>query len=152
MSVSIPVRPPRTPAEWAAYYQLRYAILRQPWQQPPGSEHLPDDNEVGVQHALICDAATGAALAVGRLHAATPGQGQVRMVAVAATAQGQGRGRQLMEYLEQQARLAGLTEIMLHARQNAVPFYLQLGYTLGEASYTLFESIPHFVMQKRLME
>ena len=150
MTSFAPVQPPRTPAEWAAYYQLRYAVLRQPWQQPLGSEHLPDDNDAGVQHALIYDTATSAALAVGRLHTAAPGQGQVRMVAVAAAAQGQGRGRQLMEYLEQQARQTGLTEIVLHARHNAVPFYLQLGYALGEASYTLFGAIPHFLMRKQL--
>ena len=149
MPSPLPVQSPRTPAEWAAYYALRYAVLRQPWQQPPGSEKLPDDAAPGVTHALLADA-SGAALAVGRLQPAAPGQGQIRMVAVAQAAQGQGAGRILMEYLETQARTAGLTEILLHARQNAVPFYERLGYAVVEPSYTLFGQIPHFLMTKKL--
>ena len=143
------IGPPATPAAWAAYYALRYAVLRQPWQQPPGSEQLPDDPDPAVCHALLTDA-HGAALAVGRLHPAAPGQGQVRMVAVSPLAQGQGAGRQLMTYLEAQAREQGLTEILLHARHNAVAFYERLGYATVAPSYTLFGQIPHFVMTKTL--
>lgn len=144
-----PIGPPATPTAWAAYYALRYAVLRQPWQQPRGSEKLPDDADAAVLHALLADA-SGAALAVGRLQPTTPGQGQVRMVAVAQAAQGQGAGRTLMAYLEDQARAAGLLEIILHARQNAVPFYERLGYAVVAPSYTLFGQIPHFLMTKKL--
>ena len=145
----LPIGPPATPAAWAAYYALRYAVLRQPWQQPPGSEQLPDDADPAVYHALLTDA-HGTALAVGRLHPAAPGQGQVRMVAVSQRAQGQGVGRQLMHYLEAQARQQGLAEILLHARQNAVTFYERLGYAVVAPSYTLFGQIPHVVMTKTL--
>ena len=55
-----------------------------------------------------------------------------------------------MHYLEAQARAAGLHEIVLHARHNAVPFYQRLGYAVVEPSYTLFGAIPHFLMTKTL--
>ena len=143
------IGPPATAAAWAAYYALRYVVLRQPWQQPPGSEQLPDDPDPAVCHALLTDA-HGAALAGGRRHPAAPGQGQVRMVAVSAHAQGQGVGRQLMEHLEAQARQQGMATILLHARQNAVAFYERLGYAVVAPSYTLFGQIPHVEMTKTL--
>ena len=114
------LQPPRTPAEWAAYYHLRYTVLRQPWQQPPGSERTPADAEPATIHALLLDAAAAApeALAVGMLQpTAVPGQGQLRFMAVAPAAAGRGLGRQVVAYLEAQARAAGLTEIVLHSRE-----------------------------------
>ena len=147
------VRSPRTPAEWAAYYQLRYAVLRQPWQQPPGSERCPADIEPDTIHALLLAADAGAApvaLAVGMLQPAGGGQGQIRFMAVAPAAAGTGMGRRVVAYLEQEARAAGLTEIVLHARETAVAFYAKMGYELLAPSHTLFGALPHFLMRKQL--
>jgi predicted GNAT family N-acyltransferase len=55
-----------------------------------------------------------------------------------------------MVYLEEKARLKGWTEIVLEARENAVPFYKALGYTIITESYLLFGEIQHFRMQKQL--
>ena len=152
MLASPPVAPPRTPAEWDAYYALRYAVLRQPWQQPPGSERTPADAEPGTMHALVLAPQAGplAALAVGMLQPTAPHQGQVRFMAVAPEAAGTGLGRQLMAYLENQAQAAGLTELVLHAREAAVGFYQRLGYAVVAPSHTLFGVIPHFLMRKQL--
>lgn len=147
------VRPPQSPAEWEAYYHLRYAVLRQPWQQPPGSERSPADAEPGTIHALLLDPhSPGApvALAVGMLQPTTAQQGQVRFMAVAPQAAGQGLGRQIMAALETQAQAAGLSEIVLHSRESAVGFYERLGYAVVEPSHTLFGVIPHFLMRKQL--
>ncbi|MFD2718799.1 GNAT family N-acetyltransferase [Hymenobacter monticola] len=147
------VRPPRTPAEWAAYYHLRYAVLRQPWQQPPGSERVPADDEPGTMHALLLAdeaAETPVALAVGMLQPTGPAQGQIRFMAVAPEAAGRGLGREVVAYLEAQARTAGLTEVVLHSREAAVGFYERLGYAVMEPSHLLFGLIPHFLMQKHL--
>jgi ribosomal protein S18 acetylase RimI-like enzyme len=146
------VQPPRTPADWDAYYQLRYAVLRQPWQQPPGSERVPADEEPGTVHALILADAEGApvALGIGMLQPTSAQQGQIRFMAVAPEAAGKGLGQQLMAYLEAQARAMGLNEIVLHSRETAVGFYQRLGYTVVEPSYTLFGNIPHFLMRKQL--
>ena len=148
------IAPPRTPAEWAAYYQLRYAVLRQPWQQPPGSEHSPADDETGTVHALVLAAtdqpAAPVALAVGMLQTTGAQQGQIRFMAVAPQAAGTGLGREVVAYLEAQARALGLTEMVLHARETAVGFYQRLGYAVVEPSHTLFGVLPHFLMRRQL--
>ena len=143
------VQPPATPAEWDAYFRLRYEVLRQPWQQPVGSERADDDAAPTTTHALLL-APNGQALGVGRLHPSGQRQGQVRYMAVAPAAQGQGVGRQLLEFLEAAARRQGLTEIVLHARENAVPFYQRFGYTVVAPSHTLFGTVAHQLMHKQL--
>jgi uncharacterized protein (TIGR00369 family) len=140
---------PRTLGEWLAYYELRYKVLRQPWQQPPGSEKADDDDEPAVVHALAL-APDGRALATGRLHQSGPGQGQVRFMAVAPGAQGQGVGGQVLRYLETQAQARGLHAIVLHAREAALPFYQRHGYAVVAPSHLLFGEIPHFLMRKDL--
>jgi ribosomal protein S18 acetylase RimI-like enzyme len=146
------IHAPRTPAEWAAYFALRYAVLRQPWQQPPGSERVPADDEPGTSHALLLTAAAGpsAALAVGMLQPTGPEQGQIRFMAVAPAAAGQGLGQRVVAYLEAQARVGGITEIVLHSREAAVGFYEKLGYVVVEPSHLLFGEIQHFLMRKEL--
>ncbi|SDX83031.1 GNAT family N-acetyltransferase [Hymenobacter psychrophilus] len=152
---------PQTAAHWAAYYRLRYTVLRQPWQQPPGSERAPDDDVPGTTHALLLAPAApplGAAdmadavqaIGVGRLHAAAPGQGQLRFMAVAPAWQGRGVGRQLLDHLEAAAARQQLREIILHARAEAVPFYERAGYVVVAPSHLLFGRIPHFLMRKAL--
>ncbi|MBX0291386.1 GNAT family N-acetyltransferase [Hymenobacter sp. HSC-4F20] len=140
---------PRTPAEWAAYFRLRYEVLRQPWQQPEGSEQADDDMAPATTHALLL-APEGYAAGVGRLHPTGPKQGQVRFMAVHPAWQGRGVGRQVLEYLEAAARAQGLTEVVLHAREPAVPFYQRLGYTVVAPSHVLFGAIPHFLMRRVL--
>ncbi len=153
MLAAPPIQCPRTPAEWAAYYQLRYAVLRQPWQQPPGSERVPADEEADTMHALLLAKGNDAlpvALAVGMLQRIGTQQAQIRFMAVAPAAAGTGLGRRVVAYLEQEARADGLTEIVLHARETAVTFYATLNYELVAPSHTLFGVLPHFLMRKPL--
>jgi GNAT superfamily N-acetyltransferase len=145
----MPVSAPQTPTEWAAYYRLRYTVLREPWGQPEGTERADDDQAPTTTHALLL-APDGQALGVGRLHPSGLRQGQVRFMAVSPEAQGQGIGRQVLEYLEAAARRQHLTEIVLHAREQAVPFYERLGYGVIAPSHTLFGTVPHFLMSKSL--
>ncbi|QDA60587.1 GNAT family N-acetyltransferase [Hymenobacter jejuensis] len=140
---------PHTPADFAAYYQLRYQVLRQPWNQPEGSERADDDPDPATFHAMLV-ADDGTVVGVGRLHASGPQQGQMRYMAVHPDWQGQGIGQQVLTYLEAEARRRGLTESILHARQAAVPFYERAGYSVVAPSHTLFGTIPHFLMQKYL--
>lgn len=143
------VRCPQTPAEWLAYYQLRYEVLRQPWQQPPGSERVPEDEDPATVHAL-CLMPTGAVAGVGMLQSAGEDRGQVRFMAVAPAWQGQGVGRKLLVFLEEAAAQLGYAEVVLHAREAAVPFYQRQQYAVVAPSHTLFGSIPHFLMAKKL--
>ncbi len=141
------VRVPETSTEWKAYYQLRFDVLREPWNQPRGSEVLADEDQV--IHAAAFDE-DGTLVGVARLQTNAPGVGQVRCVAVSAAAQGKGVGRKLMKHLETLASEQGLTEIILEARENAVPFYQSIGYEITKTSYLLFNEIQHYTMRKQL--
>jgi ribosomal protein S18 acetylase RimI-like enzyme len=150
MSAVASVQAPHTPAQWDAYYALRYQVLRQPWQQPLGSEHCPADNDPSTEHALLLAPGVNSALAVGMLQRTTNQQGQMRFMAVAPHAAGTGLGSQVVAYLEHRAIATGLTEIILHARETAVGFYEKHGYAVVEPSHLLFGVLPHFLMRKQL--
>jgi predicted GNAT family N-acyltransferase len=75
---------------------------------------------------------------------------KMRQVAVDPRSQGRGVGRLLVEASEVSLGGKGGLEIVLNARDTAVPFYQALGYeTVGEP----FEEvgIPHRKMKKRLL-
>ena len=140
------IKTPQTDSEWKAYYALRFNVLREPWNQPPGSEVLADEDQA--IHAIAVE--DEEVLGVARMHESSPKQGQVRCVAIATTAQGKGIGKAIMTYLEDQAKTKGWTEIVLEARENAVPFYERIGYTIIAESYLLFGEIQHYRMNKTL--
>lgn len=140
------IKAPITDSEWKAYYALRFNVLREPWNQPPGSEVLADEDQA--IHAIAVEGEE--VLGVARMHESSPNQGQVRCVAIATAAQGKGIGKTIMAYLEDQAKTKGWTEIVLEARENAVPFYEKIGYTIIAESYLLFGEIQHYRMSKTL--
>jgi N-acetylglutamate synthase-like GNAT family acetyltransferase len=90
------------------------------------------------------------AIGVARMHESAPQQGQVRCVAVATDQQGKGVGKAIMLALEGQAAKLGWNEIVLEARENAVPFYQSIGYEIEKESYLLFGEIQHYRMKKAL--
>ena len=137
---------PETAQEWEQYYQLRYTVLREPWGQLKGSEVLQDEDQS--DHVMVIDSETHEIVGVARMQTNTPTQGQVRCVAVAPHVQGQGVGKLLMQYLENLAQQKGIKEIILDARENAVKFYLSIGYEVFEDSYLLFGEIQHWKMRK----
>jgi N-acetylglutamate synthase-like GNAT family acetyltransferase len=140
------IKAPKTDSEWKAYYALRFNVLREPWNQPLGSEVLADE-DLAI-HAIAVE--NGEVLGVARMHESAEKQGQVRCVAIAIAAQGKGIGKAIMAYLEDQAKTKGWTEIVLEARENAVPFYKRIGYTINAESYLLFGEIQHYRMSKTL--
>lgn len=140
------IKSPQTDAEWKAYYALRFNVLREPWNQPLGSEVLADEDQA--IHAIAVE--DNEVLGVARMHESAEKQGQVRCVATATAAQGKGIGKAIMSYLEEQAKAKGWTEIVLEARENAVPFYQAIGYNIVAESYLLFGEIQHYRMKKAL--
>jgi ribosomal protein S18 acetylase RimI-like enzyme len=143
------IRQPSTAADFTAYYALRYQVLRQPWQQPPGSERSADDEAPATHHAMAV-ADDGTVIGVARVQPSGPGQVQVRAVAVHPSWQGRGVGQLLMTHLEKHAAVQGFTECILDSRESAVAFYQKLGYEIVAPSHTLFGVIPHFRMRKSL--
>lgn len=142
------LRAPKNAEEFAQYYQLRWQILRKPWQQALGSEQ--DEREQQSIHRMIIDD-KGQVLAVARLEQSSAYQGQIRYMAVCEANQGQGLGQQLIAALELQASMLGFTEVQLNAREEAVSFYRKQGYQQHDISHVLFNEIPHFHMTKTIM-
>ncbi|MCB0479048.1 MAG: GNAT family N-acetyltransferase [Crocinitomicaceae bacterium] len=142
----IEVRAPQTDQEWEAYFDLRYQELRKPWNQPKGSEKA-DDEDAAFHFAAFED---GQLLGVSRLQRNSLEQGQVRFMAVSDQAQGKGIGKKIMAEVEAFAKKIGMTEIVLQAREIAVPFYLAIGYENVEKTHLLFGEIQHYLMRKKI--
>jgi N-acetylglutamate synthase-like GNAT family acetyltransferase len=109
-----------------------------------GSEVLADESDAIHAMVIVDDQIIG----VARMHKSGENQGQVRCVAVAAEAQGKGVGKAIMLHLEEKAMSMGIQEIILEARENAVPFYKSIGYVIEKESYLLFGEIQHYRMKK----
>lgn len=121
-------------------------MLRKPWGEALGTEQ--DDDEDDSYHVMVTEG--DEAIGVARLQNIAPGQAQVRYMAVTETHQGKGIGRMIMQHIEHYAKTHDIDEIFLHARENAVNFYVALGYRQTEKSYVLFDCIQHYKMVKTL--
>lgn len=141
------LRRPTTDQEFAAYYDLRWRVLRQPWNQPRGSEK--DEHESTAFHVAAYND-NAQLLGVGRLHAANNQEAQIRYMAVAEQARTQGVGRAIVERLEAIAREQSLPKITLNARTPVVGFYERLGYHTTGPGHTLFGAVEHVNMVKDL--
>ena len=139
------VRSPESDEEWQAYYDLRWRLLRAPWQQPHGSERDELDNTA--IHRIAIDHNTHI-FAIGRLHINDNMTGHIRYMAVEEGSRRHGLGTQILRALETAAQEQACKTIHLHARETAVPFYNYHGYTTVEKSHVLFDEIQHYLMQK----
>ncbi len=74
---------------------------------------------------------------------------KMRQVAVVKNTQRAGVGKKLVDYSEMLSREKGFKEIVLHARETAVPFYLKLGYEVYDEPFTEV-TLPHRKMRKSI--
>lgn len=141
------VKQATTQQEIEAIIDLRYKILRQPWDQPrdTGTDNLENTSI----NAFIADQ-NSLVLACGRLQENENKVGQIRFMAVDASQQGKGLGKKIVEFLESKGKEMGLKKIELQARENAVEFYKSNGYTIKEKSFLLWGIIQHYLMEKML--
>lgn len=140
---------PRSERDWERYFDLRWRVLRAPWEQPRGSEK--DDHEKDGQHLMICDEHGAEPLAIGRLHFNSRTEAQVRFMAVAPSAQGRGFGSVILHELERRARDAGANSIVLNAREDAQQFYDKHGFSVVGPAPTIFGAVKHVRMRKDLL-
>lgn len=140
---------PYAPEHWESYYDLRYALLRKPWNQELGSEKADDDSNA--LHGAIFDE-TGKALAVARINRISEYQAQIRFMAVHRSYQGKGLGKAVLKFVENLGlkNYPGITQFCLQARENAVPFYLNNNYKIQEKTFVLFNEIQHYLMVKEI--
>lgn len=138
---------PATSEELEKYCDLRFEILRKPWNQPKSS--TKDEWEQNSIHVLMLNE-KDEAIAVGRLQLNNSEEGQIRSMAVREDFQGKGLGSSIIKFIEQKAKEEKLNLITLDSRENAVKFYEKHGYEVIGSSYLLFGVIPHFKMKKTL--
>lgn len=124
--------------------ELRYEVLRKPWEQPKNT--ASDSLEKEAINAFI--EVKGKLVACGRLQDNGYGIGQIRYMAVHSDFQGQGLGKLIVRELEKQAQLMGLKRLELQARENAVEFYKSCGYAIKEKTFKLWNIIQHYLMVK----
>lgn len=136
---------PETQQDFDRYYDLRWRMLRKPWKQPKGSEK--DELEERALHIMVCNQ-DRIPVAVGRAHFNTDIEAQIRFMAVEPRFQKTGLGTVILKKLEDEVRQLGAKYVILHSREEAVPFYERHGYKVISPSHTLYESVTHFLMKK----
>lgn len=144
---NIQLRQPKSPEELEKYYNLRWSVLREPWNMPPGSERVNDDDTAS--HIMAVNPA-GKIIGAGRVHLNSPTEAQVRFMAVDNSCRKMGVGGMILNRLEEIAGKEGASTVILQARDYAIPFYEKNGYTILEKSYLLFDTIQHYKMGKNL--
>ena len=130
-----------------AIIQLRYKILREPWNK--AIDTATDSMEDNSINAYIADN-DGNVIACGRLQENEHKTGQIRYMAVDKAYQGKGLGKKITEFLEEEATKNGFSAIQLQARENAVEFYKKGGYQIVEKTFLLWDIIQHYLMEKKL--
>jgi predicted GNAT family N-acyltransferase len=138
---------PASPGDYQKYYDLRWTVLRAPWDQPRGSER--DSRDADSTHLMMLDD-RDVAVAVGRLHFNSIREAQVRYMAVATGQQRRGCGSRLLQALEQKAASLGAACIVLDARETALGFYSKQGYSAAGPGHVLYNCITHVKMRKTL--
>lgn len=140
------IKSPQTRKEFFDYYDLRWRILRAPWNQPKGSEQ--DDLEGQAIHIIAVE--NDKIVGCGRAHFNSDEEAQIRYMAVENEWQGKGVGKLILDELEKRVVEKSAKKIILHARENVVKFYEKNGYKVIKRSHTLFGVIPHYLMEKEL--
>jgi len=138
---------PASPEDFKLYYDLRWRILRKPWNQPVGSEK--DDLENESIHVMVCSEGR-IPVGVGRVHFNSNDEAQIRFMAVDEDRQGKGIGSMILSYLETRIKEKGGKYIVLNARDLAIKFYEKHGYNIVKEAHNLFDVIPHYKMIKYL--
>ena len=146
--MDIEIREPQTEKEFERYYELRWEVLRKPWNQPKGSEK--DEYEEKAIHIIAC--INNEIIGVGRVHFNSEKEAQIRYMAVKAKYRGKGIGSLVLKELERIAKEKGAHYILLNARESVVDFYKVHGYKILEKAHTLFGCILHWKMRKKLQQ
>ncbi len=144
--MKIKICQPETKKDFERYYDLRWRILRRPWNQPKGTEK--DEYEGRAIHFMA--SVEGRVVGVGRAHLNSEEEAQIRYMAVEAEYRGKGVGNSLLKQLERRIRENGARYVVVNARENAVGFYQKNGYEVTGQAPTLFGCIRHRRMRKKL--
>ena len=140
------IRPPESKEEWKNYFIFRWELLRKPLGM--SKESLEDDLEDSSYHLMGIDDENNV-IASGRVHFNDNNQAQIRYMAVKDNYKRKGIGSEIVTKLEDYASSKGAKKMVLNARENALIFYLSLGYS-EKGPYLSDTGIPHSKMEKDL--
>ena len=140
------IKSPETELEWDKYFNFRWEMLRKPLGM--SKETLKDELEDESHHLIAVDEQKEV-IGGGRLHFNNNREGQIRYMAVSNTIQRKGLGSAIVSELEAIAREKGIQEMVLNARENAISFYLSMGYK-ETGLYKSDTGITHITMCKKL--
>lgn len=131
---------------YIASVACRNAGLREPMGRRLTPEELAKD--VDLRHFVVMDG-EGAVVGTVLLQVISEDVARARQVSVREAARGQGVGRFMFACFEELCRNAGFGEVILHAREQAVPFYEKIGYAI-EGGYFDEIGLPHILMRKHI--
>jgi len=141
------LKSPENKDEWERYLLFRWEMLRKPLGMSMDS--LADSIEEESFHLMGIDE-EGNVIASGRVHFNTSDEAQIRYMAVDDNFKRQGIGSEIVTELERYALSKKAVTITLNARENAISFYLSLGYS-EVCPYQSDTGIPHKTMKKDLI-
>ena len=141
------LKSPENKDEWERYLLFRWEMLRKPLGMSMDS--LADSIEEESFHLMGIDE-EGNVIASGRVHFNTSDEAQIRYMAVDDNFKRQGIGSEIVTELEKHALSKKALTITLNARENAISFYLSLGYS-EVCPYQSDTGIPHKTMKKDLI-
>ena len=140
------IKSPETESEWENYFNFRWEMLRKPIGM--SKQTVKDDLENESYHLMVVNK-KDKVIGSGRLHFNNKKESQIRYMAVSDSIQRKGLGTSIVLELEIMAKEKGAQEMVLNARENAINFYLSLGYKKIEP-YQSDTGIPHTTMSKEL--
>ena len=146
LRMKVTICEPKSDGEFEKYYELRWDVLRRPWNQPRESEK--DEFESDAIHIMAC--IDNDVIGVGRIHSKSNGKIQIRYMAVMENFRCKGIGTLILRELESRAEKMGAKHVILNARESALGFYRRNGYRITGRADTLFRVISHWKMQKDL--
>ena len=141
------LKSPDNKDEWERYLLFRWEMLRKPLGMSMDS--LADSIEEESFHLMGIDV-EGNVIASGRVHFNTSDEAQIRYMAVDDNFKRRGIGSEIVTELEKYALSKKAVTITLNARENAISFYLSLGYS-EVCPYQSDTGIPHKTMKKDLI-
>ena len=141
------LKSPENKDEWERYLLFRWEMLRKPLGMSMDS--LADSIEEESFHLMGIDEEDNV-IASGRVHFNTSDEAQIRYMAVDDNFKRQGIGSEIVTELERYALSKKAVTITLNARENAISFYLSLGYS-EVCPYQSDTGIPHKTMKKDLI-
>ena len=140
------IKPPKSKEEWKNYLIFRWELLRKPLGM--SKESLKDDREDSSYHLMGINDENDV-IASGRVHFNDKKEAQIRYMAVKDNYKRKGIGSEIVIKLEDYASSKGAIRMVLNARENALSFYLSLGY-IEKGPYQSDTGIPHSRMEKNL--